>query len=517
MRTLITLFVFLLCGIAGYATHNDIKINHAANDGYRVVPRPGGGFILYQSFVQKVSYVNSQGQVEWEQTIQGDIKQNFLMDMAVGADTCINLIIIRRAFVAEVEYFVVRLDPNGKILYSKSFDPGSSESITDHSLLKAEDDGGLTFAAIINDRMTAIRLNASGALEAGHVLSLPNATATAKDAVPVDDTSMVVVGAAGNNANSGPLILKISNNGVIDWSIHYTDGNSTCPTSIYKSRSGHFIVTGFYISKDRVVEGGFVMKIDAAGNVVWRKKFVATTWQMLMRFKRVMENEEGDIIVAGEANGYYGLTRIITHLNYNGDVLSCKGIRYDDAYGGATNMFKLINTTDGIILSDLYFNRQDSIVYSVLLDVTRPSAMCYSSDFYIAEVADTITNLPAAINVQPAIPPIDINNTAEDANVVVYVRDYCESTLSVNDLKNDVDFTLSPNPVGKGALVTVSSPGTNPVNSVAVYDIHGRLVKQLSGVKSGRVEVETSGLQSGLYTVMLNGSSRAVKKLVVTE
>ncbi len=80
--------------------------------------------------------------------------------------------------------------------------------------------------------------------------------------------------------------------------------------------------------------------------------------------------------------------------------------------------------------------------------------------------------------------------------------------LSVNDLKNNTNFVLYPNPV-KNQL-TIKS---NVTGNVEILDITGKVVLN-AAIKTLRQNIDVSELPSGVYFVKINN---AIKKFVVTK
>jgi hypothetical protein len=71
---------------------------------------------------------------------------------------------------------------------------------------------------------------------------------------------------------------------------------------------------------------------------------------------------------------------------------------------------------------------------------------------------------------------------------------------------------LHPNPVRERLWVTSEGGGPGPY-AVRVFDASGREVLQMSGVTSvsNRLEIETSGLKAGMYSLLLTDSTGEVK------
>jgi hypothetical protein len=97
---------------------------------------------------------------------------------------------------------------------------------------------------------------------------------------------------------------------------------------------------------------------------------------------------------------------------------------------------------------------------------------------------------------------------AKDATAT-YVENEAEcSALSVNELKEDTDFIVYPNPVKE----TFSIQTNKKIETISVYNVSGMLVKTYNKQSSYCV----SGLQSGLYYIHISCRDKTyIQKLIV--
>ncbi|MDM1057580.1 T9SS type A sorting domain-containing protein, partial [Myroides sp. 1354] len=81
----------------------------------------------------------------------------------------------------------------------------------------------------------------------------------------------------------------------------------------------------------------------------------------------------------------------------------------------------------------------------------------------------------------------------------------------------DLSFAIWPNPVVDQLNVTIPEELNVQGMSIQLFDMTGRLVKNLSNLSSNQVEVDMKGLSSGTYFVKIKGNGfdkteRIVKK-----
>ena len=74
-----------------------------------------------------------------------------------------------------------------------------------------------------------------------------------------------------------------------------------------------------------------------------------------------------------------------------------------------------------------------------------------------------------------------------------------------------------PNPFSDFALLEFSNP-SNEIFTLGIYDVNGKLINEISGITSGRVQINRKNLQAGMYFYMLrntDGKRIARGKLLV--
>ncbi len=93
----------------------------------------------------------------------------------------------------------------------------------------------------------------------------------------------------------------------------------------------------------------------------------------------------------------------------------------------------------------------------------------------------------------------------------VTVSNSAEEILSENAYK----VSVSPNPAS--AAIRFESEATNPIQAVQIFDLSGRLVREIKTVNSAFLQVDRQGLPSGMYVAKLKFEGGIIAKRFVFE
>lgn len=92
-------------------------------------------------------------------------------------------------------------------------------------------------------------------------------------------------------------------------------------------------------------------------------------------------------------------------------------------------------------------------------------------------------------------------------------RSLVASTNEVTDAQ--VNLRLAPNPATAEINITVADD--KPVKSYAIYDISGRMLRNMNDVNSSFVSVRRENLQDGMYLIQLRFEEGVLTKKVIFE
>ncbi len=523
MKTLTILHSLVLLCFVALGSTTDLKITaNVRHNGYIAVPHPGGGFLMISYLAGTVSLVNPQGQTQWAKALDS-VDTYVLMDAVLSPDTSINLVFKRSSITPGTDFRVVKLDATGQLLFHKSFSMAFTPGITYNSLLKANGDGGVTFTPSTRNRMSAIRLNADGSIALAQTIavdSTQNTTYASTDAVNTGDGGVIIVG--GTNAGSvitGPVVARISPNGILDWVIRFNDSTTdSYATAVAAANDGNYLVCGIFGAANTNTQGGFIMKITPQGSILWRRKFVpGVGGYKNVTFERMEENADGTLVLIGTGELNTGYVRALVSLSATGELMASRGISLASNLGSMARLYK---TSEEVILGDMYYNVQDSINTDVLIKLPLAAGHCVAVDFVVAE-KDTSRLIAKPTNMfasQAMEAPVNLAGGTHDTTLAFTSRNLCTTTALADVETSSIQFSITPNPVLAGGAVTLNVAANTAIGQMQLYDVSGKLVKQVPTVGSGTIVLNTTGLNAGVYLVHLltrEGENAAVKKLIV--
>ncbi len=176
-------------------------------------------------------------------------------------------------------------------------------------------------------------------------------------AQPTTDGGCIVAGFTGsndgdilhNNGKRDAWILKLDQNGNIQWNRTYGGPWEDHANSVQQTEDGGYIVVGTISAIDRINSQDYwILKLDRDGNIQWSKTYGSLSSGDEAFF--VQQTRDGGYIVGGQADGGDGDVR---GYHKNGDYWLIKldrdgNIQWSRAYGGTyTELFFSVNETQG--------------------------------------------------------------------------------------------------------------------------------------------------------------------------
>jgi Domain of unknown function (DUF5122) beta-propeller len=245
------------------------------------------------------------------------------------------------------DIWILKLNANGNITWQKTYGGSSSES---HPIIQETSDGGFIVAVRTTSfgagdiDIWVLKLNSSGNVtwqktyggsDSDYVFSIQETL----------DGGFIV---AGSTYSYGAgiedfLVLKLDANGNVTWQKTYGGSDADYARSIHQTSDGGFIVAGRTYFFEHGQGEGWILKLDANGNVTWQKIYGGSYYD---GFNSIQETLDGGYIVAGahEADATSATKFWVLKLDANGNVT------WQKIYGDSKNhdvALSIQQTSDG--------------------------------------------------------------------------------------------------------------------------------------------------------------------------
>jgi hypothetical protein len=226
------------------------------------------------------------------------------------------------------DILVMRLDADGRIVWSKSYGTGGSEVVY---AVRETSDGGLVLAGVqtpVYDgkgQLLVIRLESTGGIVwqkafggDGYFHAYGTAVATTRDGGFVISGGTLPVGVA----NWPALVVKLNGDGAIEWQKSYLTVKRASAGSVSQTADGGYVAT--VMCDDPLPRGtgfGGVMRLTADGSIAW-----VTGGPY---FTDAAETSDGGCLVSGYSNVPSGRSTrgLLFRLDLNGQAESCGLLR----------------------------------------------------------------------------------------------------------------------------------------------------------------------------------------------
>jgi hypothetical protein len=186
-----------------------------------------------------------------------------------------------------------------KILSGQSdFRATSIQQTTDGGFIVAGDNSSLSG---FPSQVWLVRLDPNGAIVWQKAYGTPGLTSfpflTTPKAKPTPDGGFVVVSSKDlSPATVAAWVFKVDANGNFVWQKAFTGGGNATGISIDVTLDGGLLVAGSVIGIGRIPSGGLVIRLDPIGNVMWQKAYAGFGAAEALSIR---ETQDGGSLLAG--------------------------------------------------------------------------------------------------------------------------------------------------------------------------------------------------------------------------
>jgi Secretion system C-terminal sorting domain len=413
--------------------------------------------------------------------------------------------------------WVVKLNESGNIEWQKSL--GGSQGDLANSIRQTTD-GGYIMAGYTqsndgdvsgnhgNNDYWVVKLDGGGNVEWQKTLGGSNFD-EANSIQQTADGGYIVAGwsnsndgdVSGNHGDYDYWVVKLNNNGNIEWQKSLGGSNTDNATSIQQTADGGYIVAGYVWSSDGDVRNNhgpddyWVVKLDNTGNIIWQKCLGGTTGD---NASSIQQTADGGYIVAGQSiSDDYDVTG-----NHGGYDMWIVKLGAD-----AVLPLRLISFTGILENNTTKLNWQTSNEIN-------------TADF-IVERSNNANNFSAIgkVNAQQAYSITYSYNYIDDKPLqgINYYRLKIEDKdgrftySNIVHINFDKHYSLSVSPVPAHDAVTIA--GAENFTSVQFIDASGRIVKQFGKMPDNLFPI--ADLTKGIYFIRLvSGSDSRIFKRI---
>jgi hypothetical protein len=322
---------------------------------------------------------------------------------------------------------------------------------------------------------------------------------TAYAIAPAPDGNFIIAGSTTiGNGFSRVCLLKIKPDGDTLWTRKYGRSDYNVAWAVTADAAGNFIVAGHTFPFSTGLSEAYLLKINPDGDTVWTRTYTGIG---IAGANSIMSSGDGNFLVAGNTDsiGRGSAGAFLFKINPAGDTV------WTEAYTGAEYIGDITPTSDGNFIAT-------GITYSALGDLVCLFSIisdCYARNnalftFKIPVSGDSLNHgytplkVPSGMTVSPggtiSWTPATTAVYMEHVEFLVWDDLGAKDTLTFNIFVNSKDqITKVINPASSlsrqshqsGISISTFSFYTSfflpvPTGSLAIYDIHGRLVQNLS-------------------------------------
>jgi uncharacterized delta-60 repeat protein len=306
---------------------------------YSIQETSDGGFIvagyidpysllIYDFWVLKLG---ANGNVVWQKTYGGS-RDEIAYSIQETSDSGFIVGGITSSYGAgEWDYWILKLDANGNVVWQKTYGGASSEQARS---IQETSDNGFIVAGFTNSYGAGnvdcwvLKLDANGIV----VWQKTYGGAGWDSAESIQETSdggFIMAGWTDffGSGKNDYWVLKLDANGTVVWQKTYGGPLSDYAYSIQETSDNGFVVAGYTWSYGAGFWDSWVLKLDTNGNVVWQKTYGSSSGDEFAY--SIQETSDSGFIVAGRIdsdragnNDYW-----VLKLDSNGSISNCNLIQ----------------------------------------------------------------------------------------------------------------------------------------------------------------------------------------------
>ncbi len=276
-------------------------------------------FVLYHFILLTIGF----SQINWAYTYGDSIHADdgWSIDQTFDGGFIMGGMSAYKAVLKKINY-------NGELEWSRIYEKSDDDNINN---VKQTSDGGYIATGYSIDDDTwdyeawTFKLDSLGEIEWEDVFGVNNKGNLSEDVIETSDGGFVITGNQENDGdNAKALLRKYNSIGEVLWSNTFSSSNYNEGLSLIETSDSSIVFVGFSGTSHGAYKH-FMVKTDADGNQIWKKRFGNNTQQSL---NSVCEALDGSFVATGYTNNYDDL--YIVKRNSEGDQEWQKVIDYSE-------------------------------------------------------------------------------------------------------------------------------------------------------------------------------------------
>lgn len=401
----------------------------------------------------RVFKIDSSGELQWQKSYGGEGTEVFKSIKQTPDGGFIMVGNIQTVNTAGQDAWILKINASGDVEWSKSYYNFGLGELT--SVIVAADGNYLALGRESNDNNGDFIIRKIDALGndiwthsyGGSAAEYPNAMVQTSEGgyIVVGSTNSVDGDVVGNNGGSDYWIIKLNENGIMQWQRTLGGTNFEAAQSVIQSSDGGYVIAGYSDSNNGYLTGStdypgdqkynyWVVKLDGIGDIQWQKSIGDPTWDQ--KGYSVIQTLDGGYVVAGETNQ------------------------------GNQNAFVIKLTSSGVIESELDYS---STPFNTSGDNVRSIRQTSEGKYFLGGYSGNGNNQNLPSGHQGLYDFWLVKISGESISETEIPDDNFEAYLEANDMGNDI--------AGDNLVYTSN------IENITFLDISNKSIQDLTGIE----------------------------------
>lgn len=385
-------------------------------------------------------------------------------------------------------YFLLKLNSNGIIQWSKSYGTSSMEA----SVYSGENEAGDIFISgnrEMTERPGIIKTNSSGAVIWSKSYGSSAGFEQMAMASMSKDGGIALMGLV---PSQKIFFMKVAPDGNTSWNYAYNPQYTQFLSSLRNTQDGGYVIASSDYRCDATGCHAYFtfLKLDSVGNVSWAKAVEG----FLGRGRDGIETSDGGFVFTGQiqdSSGGYTVALLKTDSNGN-----LAWMRSYSNYGWSGEGYYVEETVEG---GFVIFGIAGSTAYLIKTDANGISGC---NEKLLNPVLSNMTFSKSSSVTFPELPGTDVTflPTCTEINLPITDSIICTS-VGIQEWSAEIKCRVFPNPFSGAAVLSVDLPALKGAGSdlqFTLYDTFGRIVRN-SIIENSQMILIRGDLVGGIY------------------